>query len=241
MVQSRMPVALKVAVLLFPVMALEIACSRPPEQQMLTQFFRAARNRDNTTAALMSSVSLDPRTQGAVEDFSITSVSPEQTVPLNFKALLDAAEQARVAEAEFQAQKRAYSNANITVIEQILKLENDPNAKLTREQQAVKPIWDKWRADTATFVKNLGTTKAAITAATGPAAASLDQPGQDKFDVNTFEGNMVNKDVAIKAQFKDPEGQASEKDLVITMSRVVGTQGGTSREGKWIITKIAGL
>ena len=55
--------ALKVSLLLLPVVLLEIACSRPPEQQMLNQFFRAARNRDNTTAALMSTVSLDPRTQ----------------------------------------------------------------------------------------------------------------------------------------------------------------------------------
>jgi hypothetical protein len=33
----------------------------------------------------------------------------------------------------------------------------------------------------------------------------------------------------------------SEKDLVITMSRAVGTQAGTPREGKWIITKIDGI
>ena len=52
---------------------------------------------------------------------------------------------------------------------------------------------------------------------------------------------MVSKDVAIKASFKSPEGQTSDKDLVVTLSRAVGTQAGASREGKWIITKIAGL
>jgi hypothetical protein len=233
--------ALKIALVLLPVAAMEIACSRPPEQQMLTQYFRAARNRDNTTAAMMSSVTLDPRTQGSVEDFSITSVGPEQRQPLTFKPLLDAAEQARLAEAEFQQQKRAYSNANLATIEEILKLERDPAAKLTPKQAEVKPVWDKWRADTATFVKNLTTTRAAITAATGPAEASFNQPGQPNFDVNTFQGDIINKDVAIKAEFKSPEGQVSEKDLVITMSRVVGTQAGVEREGKWIITKIAGL
>ena len=66
--------ALRCSLLLLPIALLEIACSRPPEQQMLNQFFRAEKTRDNTTAALMSTVSLDPRTQGAIEDFSITSV-----------------------------------------------------------------------------------------------------------------------------------------------------------------------
>ncbi|MCC7243515.1 MAG: hypothetical protein IT180_16445, partial [Acidobacteria bacterium] len=64
---------------------------------------------------------------------------------------------------------------------------------------------------------------------------------QPAFDVNTFQGDMVAKDIAIKAQFKSPEGQVSEKDLVVTISRVVGTQGGAPREGKWIITNIVGL
>lgn len=241
MVRSRVRSTLKAALLLLPIVALEVACSRPPEQQMLTQFFRAAKGRDSTTAAMMSAVTLDPRQQGSVEDFTITSVGPEQRVPVNFKVLLDAVEQARTAEAEFQKQKRAYSNANLKTIEEILKLEGNPTAKLTPQQAAVKPVWDKWRADTATFVKNLTTTRSAVTAATGPVEASLTQPGQPKFDINTFQGDMVNKDVAIKAQVKSPEDQMSEKDLVITMSKAVGTQAGAPREGKWIITKIAGL
>ena len=208
---------------------------------MLNQFFRAARNRDNTTAAMMSSVTVDPRTQGSIEGFSITSVGPEQRAPLPYKALMQAAEQARQAEAEFQRQKKAYSDANLKTIEEVLKLENNPAAKLTPQQAAVKTEWDKWRADTATFVKNMTAARAAVTAATGPAEASLAQPGQAKFDINAFEGDMVSKDVAIKAEVKAPEGQTTEKDLVVTMSKVVGTQGGTPREGKWIITKIAGL
>jgi len=237
----RVPAVLKFTLLLLPVAMLEVACSRPPEQQMLNQFFRAARNRDNTTASMMSSVTLDPRQQGAIEDFSITSVGPEQRAPLPYKALIEAAEKARQEEADFQRRKKEYSDANLKTIEEILKLESNPAVKWTPAQAKVKPEWDKWRAETAMYVKNLTTARAAVTAATGPAEASLTQPGQPKFDVNAFDGEMVSKDVAIKAQVMSPEGQASEKDLVITMSKVVGTQGGTAREGKWIITKIAGL
>jgi hypothetical protein len=239
--QSRIASKVTTLFVLLAIAAFEVACSRPPEQQMLNQFFRAARTRDNTTAALMSAVTLDPRTQGSVEDFTITSVGAEQRTPVNIQALVAAVEQARTAESEFQRQKKAYSDANLATIEEILKLERDPAAKLTPKQAEVKPVWDKWRADTATFVKNLTAARTAVTAATGPVEASLNQPGQPAFDAKTFQGDMVSKDVAIKATVKSPEGQQAEKDLVVTMSRAVGTQAGTPREGKWIITKIAGL
>lgn len=240
MAKSTVRTVLRAAWLLLPVAMLEVACSRPPEQQMLNQFFRAVRSRDNTTLAMMSAVSLD-RNQGTVEDFEIVTVGPEQRAPLGLQSYVDAYQTARTAESEFQRQKKEYSDANLKTIEEILKLESNPNAKLTREQQAVKPVWDKWRADTATHVKNLSTAEAALKAAAVPIEASLDQPGQPAFDMNAFQGEMVSKDVAIKAEVRLPDGQVSEKDLVITMSRVAGTQAGTPREGKWIITRIAGL
>lgn len=232
---------LKLVLLLAPVVLFEVACSRPPEQQMLNQYFRAARSRDNTTAAMMSTASLDPRTQGSVEAFSITSVGPERREPLPHKALMEAAEKARQEEADFQRRKKEYSNANLKTIEEILKIENQPNVKFTPAQAKVKPEWDKWRADTAMYVKNLSAAQTAVSTATGLPEASLSQPGQPNFDVKTFDGDVVTKDVMIKADFKTPEGQTSEKDLVVTLSKVVGKQGETVREGKWIITKIAGL
>lgn len=241
MAMSKVPTVLRVALLLAPVALLEVACSRPPEQQMLNQFFRAARSRDNTTIAMMSSVSLDPRSEGSVEDFEIVTIGPEQRAPLGLQSFIDAADMARKTEAEFQRQKKEYSDANLKTIEEILKLERDPNAKLTRQQAEVKPVWDKWRADTAMHVKAISTAEAALMAATAPVEASLNQPGQPAFDLATFRGELVTKDIAIKAQVRSPEGQMSEKDLVVTMSRVSGTQAGTEREGKWIITKIAGL
>src|SRR4026209_720410 len=75
------------ALLLVPSALLVISCSRPPEQQFLTQFFRAAKARDNTTVARMSAATLDPREQGTVEDFSIENVGAEKRTPLTFKPL----------------------------------------------------------------------------------------------------------------------------------------------------------
>lgn len=233
--------ALRFSLLLLPIALLEVACSRPPEQQMLGQFFRAAKNRDNTTAALMSTVGLDPRTQGTIEDFSITSVGAERREPLPYKALMEAAEKARQEEADFQRRKKEYSDANLKTIEEILKIENQPNVKFTPAQAKVKPEWDKWRADTAMYVKNLSAAQAAVTGATALPDASLSQPGQAKFDLKAFDGEMVSKDVVIKAKVKSPEGQETDKDLTITLSKVVGSQAGAARDGKWIVTKIAGL
>ena len=71
-----------IALLLVPSAFFVIGCSRPPEQQFLTQFFRAARGRDNSTVGKMSAVELDPRTQGTVESFDIENVSPETRTPL---------------------------------------------------------------------------------------------------------------------------------------------------------------
>lgn len=216
------------------------ACSKPPEQAQLTQFFRAARARDNATLAMMSAVTFDPREDGTVEDFSITSVSPETRKPIGLKALLDAEKKAKEEEAAFSAKKMEYQTANLAMIEQVVKIERDPKAKMTPAQQAVKAAWDTWREDSSTRMRAVSDARAAVSRGLGPTEASLTQPGQPAFDLNTFDGELVSKDITIAATVKSPGGQTAGKTLTITMMRASGTQGGTAREGRWIITKIAG-
>jgi hypothetical protein len=223
--------------LLVPSVLLLVGCSRPPEQQFLTQFFRAAKGRDNTTVGRMSAVEIDPRTQGTVEDFSIENISAEMRTPLTFKPLFEAEAKAAEEERAFLKTKIEYQNANIKQIEEVLKLEAQPDAKFTPAQQKVKDEWDKWRAGIAEHARTTAGATAAIKRATGVAEASLTQPGQPALDAKTFEGETIKKDVTVKAEFKSPEGQTSEKTLVITIERVAG--GG--REGRPIITKITGL
>ena len=80
----------------------EAACtSAPPEQQLLTNFFRAARVRDNTTLGNISAVTFNPRTEGTVEDFEIVGVGPEQRRPVQIRALIDEEAKAREEEAAF--------------------------------------------------------------------------------------------------------------------------------------------
>ncbi len=229
------------ALLLAPMALMVVACSRPPEQQLLTQFFRAAKARDNATTSRMSAVEIDPRDQGSVEDFSIVSISEERRTPLDFKPLIEAEARVRAEEAEFLKTKVEYQNANIKAIEEVLKLERDPAAKLTPAQAKVKAEWDVWRQGINSHQKGVSSAKAALIAATGAAEASLTQPGQPPLDPSTFTGETITKDVVVTAQMKTPDGADVEKTLTITFTRVAGTLAGAQREGRSIITKIAGL
>ena len=222
-----------------------IACSRPPEQQLLTQFFRAARARDNGTTSKMSAATLDPREQGSVESFSITSIGEEKRAPLSFKPLLDAVEKAKADEAEFLKKKVEYQtandNANDKIIREVLKLEALPNAKMSPAQQKVKAEWDTWRAGITEHQKAVSQARAAVQAATGAAEASLTQPNQPPLDPAKFEGETISKDVVVAAKMKTPEGKDVDKTLTITFTRVSGKLDGVQRDGRPIITKISGL
>ena len=227
--------------LLVPVALMVVGCSRPPEQQFLTQFFRATRARDNTTIGRMSAVELDARTQGVVEDFSIESISPERRTPLTFAPLFAAAAKAAEEEKAFLKTKIEYQNANIKAIEQVIKLEADPAAKMTPEQLKVKAEWDKWREGIASHARAEASARALIKSSTGIAEASLTQPNRPPLDPRTFEGETIAKDVVVAAKVKTPEGATVDKTLTITIERVASNTGGTAREGRPIITKIAGL
>lgn len=241
MTRDRTRAILVCMAVVMPVAMLSVSCSRPPEQQLLTQFFRAARARDNTTLAMMSAVSFDPRVQGTVESFDITVVSPEARRPINLKALLDAEQKAREAENAFAKQKMEYQTANLPMIEQIVKLERDPSAKMTAAQKVVKEAWDKWREESTSFTRAVSDARVAVVDATGPAASSLAQPGQPAFDPATFEGELVTKDVTLAAEVQSPQGETAPKTLTLSLVRVSGTVAGQPREGRWIITKIDGV
>ena len=111
--------------------------------------------------------------------------------------------------------------------------------KFTPAQEQLKAEWDKWNADTLAHQKAITAAKTAVSAATGPAEASLTQPGQPAFVADKFKGELVSKDVTLNAQVKAPDGQTTQKTLVVTIQRVVGTQDNAKREGRPIIVRIA--
>ena len=238
--QSRLRAIVGVALVLAPLAILAAACSSaPPEQQLLNQFFRASRTRDNETLARMSAVEFDPREQGEVTGFDITSVGEERRSPLDFKALLTAQQAAVEGEADFRRRRVEFESANRPALEAIAKIERDPAAKMTPVQQKLKAEWDKWRQDALAINKATSAAKAALNNASGPAEASLAQPGQSAFAPDKFSGDLVSKDVTINAEVRK-DGQTSNKTMVITIQRVEGTLDGQKRTGRPIIARIQG-
>jgi len=226
------------ALLLVPATIIVVGCSRPPEQQFLTQYFRAAKARDNTTVGRMAAVEIDPRTQGSIEDFSITSISEETRTPLTFTALIEAEAKAKETEQAFLKTKIEFQNANIKAIEEVLKIEQiNSTAKLTPAQEKIKGEWNTWREGISAHAKATASATAAIKSGTGLAEASLTQPGQPALDPKTFAGETVKKDVVVSAMLKSPDGATAQKTLTVTIERVAGN----GREGRPIITKVAGL
>ena len=226
------------ALLLIPATMLVVGCSKPPEQQFLTQFFRASKARDNTTVGRMSAVEIDPRIQGTVEDFSITSAGEETRSPLTFTPLLEAEAKARETEQAFLKTKIEYQNANIKAIEEVLKIEQtNSTAKLTPAQETIRAEWAKWREGISAHARGTASATAAIKQSTGLAEASLTQPGQPALDPKTFSGETIRKDVVVAATVKSPDGATAQKTLTVTIERVAGN----GREGRPIITKITGL
>lgn len=238
--QLRLRAALGVALVIAPLGILAAACSStPPEQQLLSQFFRASRTRDNETLARMSAVEFNPRVQGEVTDFEITNVGDERRTPLDFKALMAAQQKATEDEAEFRRRRFEFENANRPALESIAKMERDPAAKMNAAQQTLKAEWDKWRQDALSVNKATASAKAALNNASGPAEASLAQPGQPTFAADKFEGELVSKDVTVNAEVRK-DGQVTNKTLVITIQRVEGKQDGQQRTGRPIIARIQG-
>jgi hypothetical protein len=235
-VRAMIAIALAIA----PLASLTAACSGPPEEQTLNQFFRAARTRDNETVARMSAVPFDPRTQGEVVDFEITSVSEERRTPLAFKPLIDAEQKAAAAETEYRKKRLEWESANRQALETIAKMERDPKAKLSAAQQTMQAEWQKWRTEAETMRKATAAAKAALAAATGPADASLSQPGQPPLAPDKFQGELLSKDVTLNADVRAPDGQTSQKTLIVTIQRVTGTMDGVQRSGRPVITRIQG-
>jgi hypothetical protein len=223
-----------------PLAILAAACSSaPPEQQLLNQFFRASRTRDNETLARMSAVEFHPREQGEVSDFEIVSVSEERRRPLDFKALMAAQQKAIDDEAEFRRKRVEFESANRPALEAIAKMERESNAKFNTVQQTLKAEWDKWRQGALTVNKATSAAKAALNNASGPAEASLSQPGQPAFAPDKFQGELVEKDVTVNAEVRK-DGQTTNKTMVITVQRVEGTLDGQQRTGRPIIARIQG-
>jgi hypothetical protein len=216
------------------------ACSmgRAPEEQVLTNFFRASRVRDNATLANLSAVSFDARTDGTVQDFEIVNVGEEQRRTLQIKQLAEEEEKAKQDDAAFAKKKREYQDANLEAIERVVKLERSGGTAKGKDAE-VQATWTKWRTEQSQYQKRVSEARARHANERALAVNSLTAPGQPDVDVAGMNVELVTKQITVNAEVREPNGGAtSNKTYVFTLQKAVASGGAEDREGRWIITSI---
>jgi hypothetical protein len=220
------------------VLLLVAACgSTPVEQQILTQFFRAARVRDNTTLAGMSAVNFDPRTEGTVEDFKIDSIGEPQRRKLQLQEFADEQEKIRNEQIEFTKKMRDFYQSNSIAIDRAAKADQAKQPVRGTDAELLAE-WKKWDADSRDLERKLSQARQKVARERSTAVASLTTPGRDDVDVTGMDVDIVNEPVTITAQVQTPEGKTTPKTMVVTLQRASGKKDGQALEGRWIIMSI---
>jgi hypothetical protein len=224
------------AFLLTSFAALDAACgSGSAEQQLLTNFFRAARVRDNTTLANIAAVSFNPRTEGTVETFEVASVGPEQRRSLRIRTLIDEESAAKAAEAAFSKDRLAFQTANQEALQRVVRAES-AKQPLRGKDAEVQASLAKYREEQAQHSRKLSDVRTQLSRERSLAVSSLTPPGQPDVDVSSMDVAILSKQVTVNAQVRTPDGRTMPRMLVFTFERAVGSGGGQTREGRWLIT-----
>ncbi len=239
MVRSKLSSVLVLTAMLGGMALFVAACgSSSPEQQLLTNFFRASRIRDNATLANLAAVSFDPRADGAVEKFSITNVGAEQRRQLQIKELTKEADEAKKADQEFSKKKKEYQDANIDAIQRVVKAEQE-NKKVTGKDADVQAAWSKWRDEQAQYTKKVSELREKLDNEKALAETSLTAVGRATTDISNMDVTVISKDVTVDADVKTPSGQMAKKTLVVTIQQAVGKGAdGKEKQGRWMIVGV---
>jgi hypothetical protein len=211
-------------------------CSGSSEQPILNQFFTASRLRDNTSLNNLTMVSFEPHTRGTVTTFEIVNVTPEARKPLGLKALADAHNAARADDAAFTKRKDDYQNENLETIQRVLKADRE-KTKLRGRDAEVQATWSKFIQDGAAVSRKVTEAKRKLASESALADLSINGGSNTPLEITRYDGELVSKDVTIKAVVKQPNGETVPKTFVITMQRAV-VKADREITGRWIIAAI---
>lgn len=213
---------------------------RAPEEQVLNNFFRASRVRDNSTLANIAAVSFDPRTDGVVQDFEVVEIGEEQRRTLQIKQLIEEEERARQEDAEFAKKKKEYQDANLAIIEKVIKAERAGQTNLRGKDAEVQAAWTKWRDEQSQYQKRLSEARSKLANERAMAVSSLTAPGRPDIDVAAMDVELITKQVTVNAEVEGPNGgPVTSKTLVFTMQKAMAKGAdGQDTEGRWIITGV---
>jgi hypothetical protein len=229
---------LAVFALLASTLAFVASCSGGSEKKLLEDFFRASRLRDNVTLGNFATASFDPRTDGIVQSFDVVTISEEKIAALPLKQFAKAVEDAKEADVAFSTEKRTYQNANIVVIDRVLKTVA-AGKTVSAKDVAVRDAWEKWSTDALNHKKAVSAAQRRLSDARGLAELSLSRPQGATIDATQYDGQLVTKEIAINATVRSPQGQTSTKPMKALLQRaVVKDQTGKDLKGRWIVTSV---
>jgi len=214
------------------------SCARSSaEQQLLTNFFRASRVRDNATLSNIATVQLNPRTDGSVQDFTVTNIGPEEKRTLQLQQTLDEVAQAQQAETEFAKRKKEYQDANLPALQRVSSSQREKKP-ITGRDGEVLAAWTKISAEALVTKKRSAQARTKAKDESSIAIGSLTAPGRPDIDIKGMDVEVITKQVTVDAQVKSPDGQTTPKTLVFTFQRAIGKKDGQTNEGRWIITNL---
>lgn len=215
-----------------------MACgSTPIEQQLLTQFFRAARVRDNTTLASMSAVSFDPRTEGTVENFKIDSIGEPQRRKLQVQEFTAEQDKIRTDQVEFTRKMRDFYQSNSIAIDRAMKADQAKQTVRGKDAELLAE-WKKWDTDSRDLERKVSQSRQKVAKERSSAVASLTAPGRDDVDVSGMDVDIITEPVTVTAQVQSPDGKTTPKTMVVTLQRASGKKDGQTLEGRWLIMSI---
>ncbi len=226
------------ALVLFILAVMVSGCSSSPEQQLISNFFRASRMRDNMTLANISMVSFRPTEEGIVRSFDIESISEESRRPMRAKEFAEALQDAEATEQEFSDRKQAYQDENLAAIERVLEAEREGEEPGRRADLEIQEAWTEWRAEMAQHAQTVSDARAALNEERVIPEGSIFS-AVSEINIMEYEGEMASKTVRIAAQVTTPDDQTSQQTFIVTVERAELTgPDGAPVTGRWIITSL---
>jgi hypothetical protein len=210
-----------------------VACSSPPEQQMLRQYFMASRSRDNVTLGNIATVAFSPTEQGVVESFNIVSTAPDDVKQLRVRELAEALKATQAELDAFSTRKREYQDSNIEAIGRVIKAEQTGTA-LRGKDAEIQKEWTTWRDEEGELSKKVNDARQAVSMERAIADVSL--AGRN-IDLTQADATLTTRAVTITASVRPPQGDSAEREMVVTLQKAA-TTGTPPVEGKWIITSV---
>lgn len=225
-------------VLVAAVVACAAGCSGSSEKKLLGDFFRASRLRDDLTLGNFATATFDPRTEGVVESFDISTVSDEKVAPVPLKQYVKDIEDAKAADADATTKRREFYNANAAAIAQFAKLDAQ-NKPIPPKDQSLKSTWDKWVQEGNDRRKAVSDAQRKLSEARGIAELSLSRPNGATVDATKLDVQMATKEVVLAASVRPPSGEPATKNLKAVLMRAKAKdESGKELNGRWIVVSV---